>query len=80
MVKTTPHKLVPIFIDQQKFELEPGVYTAAQLLELAGENPAETTLVIRIGNDLDQLADEESFEPKPGSHFVVFHCAPTPVS
>lgn len=80
MVKTMPHKTVPIFIDQQKFELEPGLYTAAELLELAGENPAETTLVLRVGNDLNQLDDEESFAPKPGSHFVVFHCAPTPVS
>ena len=73
-------KQIPIFIDQQKFELEPGVYTAAQLLKLAGENPAETTLVLRHRNDLEQLADDYSFEPKPGSHFVVFHRDPTPVS
>ena len=43
MTATKTQKTVPIFIDQQKFELEPGVYTAAQLLELAGEDPAEGT-------------------------------------
>lgn len=77
---TKSAKQIPIFIDQQKFELEPGVYTAAQLLEMAGENPGETTLVLRHGNDLEQIADDHRFEPKPGSHFVVFHSDPTPVS
>ena len=78
--KTKAGRQVPIFIDQQKFELDPGVYTASQLLRLAGENPAQTTLVLRVGNDLEQLADDQRFQLKPGSRFVVFHCDPTPVS
>ena len=77
---TNTKMLVPIFIDQQKFELESGTYSGTQLLELAGEDPAETILVLRVGNDLKQLARDERFEPKPGSHFVVFHCHATPVS
>lgn len=80
MTAATTKELVSIFIDQQEFELEPGVCTASQLLELAGENPAETILVLRIGDDLDQLSSDKGFEPKPGSRFVVFHCGPTPVS
>lgn len=76
--KTT--KLIPIFIDQQKIEIEPRVYTAAMLLEIAGEDPSETGLVLRTGNDLTQFADEDTLEPRPGSKFVVFHCDPTPVS
>jgi hypothetical protein len=80
MSATTTTKLVPIFIDQQKFELEPGVYTAAQLLQIAGENPAETILVLKLGNELPQLPPNERFELKPGSRFVVFHCDATAVS
>ena len=73
-------KLVPIFIDQQKFELEPGIYTAARLLEIAGENPAETILVLKLGNELTQLPPTAEFLLKPGSRFVVFHCDATAVS
>lgn len=72
--------LVPIFIDQQKFELEPRVYTAMEILQLAGEDPAKTILVLRKGNELEQLAKDARVDPKPGSRFVVFHCDPTPVS
>lgn len=77
---TESKRMVPVFIDQQKFELEPRAYTSAQLLLLAGEDPAQTTLVLRVGNDLEQLDNDHIFEPKPGSHFVVFHRDPTPVS
>ncbi len=80
MVATETQKLVTILIDQHKCELEPGIYTAAQLLELAGENPAETILVLKLGNELAQLPANEQFELKPDSRFVVFHCDATPVS
>jgi len=80
MAKTKTLKVIPIFIDKQKIEIEPGTYTASELLEMAGENPTETTLVLRVGNDLKQLANDETVEPKPGSQFVVFHTGPTPVS
>ena len=80
MLATKAKELVTISIDQQKCELEPGIYTAAQLLELAGENPAEAILVLRLGDELTQLPPNERFELKPDSRFVVFHCDPTTVS
>ena len=80
MTTTITRKPTTIFIDQQKFELDAEKYTAVELLELAGEDPSQTILVLRIGNDLKQLKKDSYFEPKPNSRFVVFHCDPTPVS
>jgi len=68
-----------VFIDQQKFELEDRPYTPRELLTLAEENPAETTLVLKKG--LEKLTDlDRPLEIKTGTHFVVFHNEPTPVS
>jgi hypothetical protein len=70
-----------IFIDQQQFKLENREYTPRELLKLAGDDPAETTLVLKHGNDLEKLTDlDKGFLPKNGEHFVVFHNSPTPVS
>lgn len=80
MTTDITQKATTIFIDQQKFELEAERYTAAQLLELAGEDPTQTILVLRIGDRLEQLEKNSPFEPKADSRFVVFHCDPTPVS
>ena len=80
MTVTVIQKTITIFIDQQKFQIEEGKYTPAQLLQLAGEDPSQTILVLRIGDDLEQLKKDSYFEPKPKSRFVVFHCDPTPVS
>ena len=56
-------------------------YSVRELLELAGENPAETTLVLRHGNELTKLTDlNQEIDVKNGTHFVVFHNGPTPVS
>lgn len=77
----TKTKQVIIHIDQQKFELEPRIYTAGELLRIAGENPAETTLVLKHGNDLKKFENpEEQIEIGNGMQFVVFHNGPTPVS
>lgn len=77
----TKTKQVVIHIDQQKFELEPRAYTARELLVLAAENPAETTLVLKHGHELKKFENaDESIEVKNGMHFVVFHNGPTPVS
>ena len=74
------HDIV-IFIDQQQFKLEDRDYTPRDLLKLAGDDPAETTLVLKHGNELKKFTDPElPFHPKNGEHFVVFHNAPTPVS
>ena len=80
MTTTIGQKTITIFIDQQKFQIEADKYTPAQLLELAGEDPSQTILVLRIGIELKQLKKDSYFEPKPDSRFVVFHCDPTPVS
>ena len=72
---------VVFFIDQQKFKAEDRAYTPRELLVLAGENPDETTLVLRHGHDLTKLTDlDQHLEIKNGEQFIVFHNGPTPVS
>jgi multiubiquitin len=72
---------VVFFIDQQQFKLEDREYTVRELLQLAGEDPQETTLVRRHGNDLVKLTDlDQRIRIENGTHFVVFHNGPTPVS
>ena len=79
--KTDTAGEVVFFIDQQRFKVEDREYTVRELLGLAGENPQETTLVQREGNDLTKLTDlEQRLRIKEGTHFVVFHNGPTPVS
>jgi hypothetical protein len=82
MSTETKHKdQVVILIDQQRFRLDDRGYTARELLQLAGEDPAETTLVLRHGNDLRKYNDlNENIDLNNGMHFVVFHNGPTPVS
>ena len=80
-VQTKGKQEVIFFIDQQKFTAEERPYTVRELLVLAGENPEETTLVLRHGNDLTKLTDlEQRIEIKNATHFVVFHNGPTTVS
>lgn len=70
-----------IFIDKKKFELEVDSITVGELLTLAGEDPAETTLVLREGNDLHKYTDpNEVLDLKDGLQYVVYHNEPTPVS
>jgi hypothetical protein len=77
----TKTKQVVIHIDQQKFALEPRPYTARELLTLAGENPAETTLVLKHGHELKKFEkQDEPIDLQNGMQFVVFHNGPTPVS
>ena len=72
---------IVIFIDQEQLKLEDRQYTPRELLKLAGDDPAETTLVLKHGNDLETLTDlDKAFQPNNGEHFVVFHNSPTPVS
>ena len=80
-VHTKGDASVVFFIDQQQFKIEEGEYTVRDLLVLAGEDPNETTLVLRHGNELTKLTDlDQRLEIKNGTHFVVFHNGPTPVS
>jgi len=72
---------IVIFIDKQQFKLDARAYTPRELLVLAGENPEETTLVEKQGNELNKHTDfDKPIQLKNGMHFVVFHNAPTPVS
>jgi len=55
--------------------------TVRELLELAGEEPSETTLVFRHGNEQKKYAGLDEVVPlQNGMHFVVYHNTPTPVS
>jgi len=79
--KTKGHEDTVFFVDKQEFKVEDRTYTVGEVLEMAGEDPAQTTLVRRDGDDLTKLTDvDEQLDIKPGTHFVVFHNGPTPVS
>jgi hypothetical protein len=74
-------KQVVFFIDQEKFTQEDDSSTVRELLEMAGEDPNETTLVLRHGNKTTEFTDlDQVVKVKNGTHFVVFHNGPTPVS
>ena len=71
---------IEIYIDKEKFTIDNEKQTAAELLKLAKEDPAETTLVLKLGNDLVKFKDDDDVVLKNGMQFVVFHDGPTPVS
>lgn len=78
---TAKGKQVVFFIDQEKFTKENSSFTVRELLEMAGEDPSETTLVLRHGNETTEFTDlNQVVEVKNGTHFVVFHNGATPVS
>jgi hypothetical protein len=75
-----PPKIV-FFVDQEKFEVETETLTVRQILVLAKEDPASTTLVEKVGNETIKHTDlDEVIHLKDGMKFVVFHNGPTPVS
>lgn len=82
MQNQTKTDKVVFFIDQQKFEVpEDRQYTVRDLLVLAGEDPQETTLVLRHGDQLTKFSGlDQVIDIKNGTHFLVFHNGPTPVS
>lgn len=72
---------VVFFIDKQQFKADPRPYSVRELLEMAGEDPAETTLARRKGNELERYSNpDELIQIENGTHFVVLHNGPTPVS
>lgn len=80
--KVKDQKQIVFFVDQQKFTVdEHQQFTVRQIIELAGENPAETTLVLKKGKDPVKLTGlDQIVELKDGAHFVIYHNGPTPVS
>ena len=71
---------IVFFIDKEQFTTDNEKQTAAELLELAKEDPTETTLVLKEGNGLTKFKDHDIVYLKNGMHFVVFHDGATPVS
>jgi hypothetical protein len=81
-VKTeTEHEIV-FFIDKQQFKTrQTELSVRAILQDFAKEDPTQTTLVLRHGNDLDKHTNlDEIISLKNGMKFVVYHNTPTPVS
>ena len=80
--KPTHPKKIEFFIDKQRFETDQPNQTPRTLLrDFAGEDPEQTTLVLKQGNELHKYTNlDEPIVLKNGMHFVVFHNTPTPVS
>ena len=55
---------IEIYIDKEKFTIDNEKQTAAELLKLAKEDPAETTLVLKLGNDLVKFKDDDDVYPQ----------------
>ncbi len=72
---------IVFFIDKQQFTTDREKLTATELLrDYAEEDPSETTLVLKEGNNLTKFNDNDEVSLKNGMHFVVFHDGPTTVS
>ncbi|HEX8946946.1 MAG TPA: hypothetical protein VF829_01905 [Candidatus Paceibacterota bacterium] len=81
MDKDKTHSKTVFSIDKQKFEVETDHLSVRQLLELAQEDPAQTTLALKKGNDLQKYTDlAENISLKDGMKFVILHNEPTTVS
>ena len=75
-------KEIVFFIDNEKFETDQATLTVRTLLvEYAKEDPAQTTLALRHGNEFTKYANPEVLVAmKNGMKFIVFHNNSTPVS
>jgi hypothetical protein len=75
------HEIV-FFIDKQQFKTTQAQQSVRALLQdFAKEDPAQTTLVLKKGNDIIKFTNlDELITLENGMKFVVFHNSPTPVS
>lgn len=75
-------KGVVFFIDKQQFKADTARLSVRSLLvEYAKEDPAQTTLVLRQGNELRKFENlDEVITVENGDKFTVFHNGPTTVS
>lgn len=73
---------ITFFIDKEKFETEKRELSVrALLVEYAKEDPAMTTLALKLGNEIKKYTDlNELILMRNGMKFIVFHNEPTPVS
>ena len=79
--KETEHEFV-FFIDMQQFKTNQSELSVRTILqEFAKEDPTQTTLVLRHGNEQVKYTNlDEIISLKNGMKFVVYHNTPTPVS
>ena len=75
-------KEVTFFIDKEKFKAdEHNLSVKTLLVDFAKEDPTQTTLARREGNELIKYTNLETIvHIKNGMQFVVLHNSPTPVS
>jgi hypothetical protein len=75
------HK-INFFIDKEKFETDEQELSVNTLLvDFAKEDPTQTTLVLKHGNELKKFTNlDEMVQMENGMHFLVYHNSPTPVS
>ena len=75
------HEVV-FFIDKQQFKSDKSDLSVRTLLvDLAKEDPNQTTLASKHGNDLTKYTNlDQIIHVENGMKFVVLHNTPTPVS
>lgn len=75
-------KEVVFFIDKQQFKSEiEDLSVRTLLVDFAKEDPTQTTLAKKHGNDLTKYPDlDQVIHIENGMKFVVLHNGPTPVS
>lgn len=73
---------IVFFIDKKQYKTDVTETTAKDLLiDFAKEDPVETTLVLKVGNDITKYEDNnQAITLENGMHFAVFHDGPTTVS
>lgn len=73
---------VVFFIDKQQFKVDQAQQSVRALLQdFSKEDPTQTTLVLKKGNDILKYTNlDEVISIENGMKFVVFHNTPTPVS
>jgi hypothetical protein len=81
-VRTEKGKEIVFFIDKQQFKTEQTELTVRVLLaDYAKDDPSQTTLVLKQGNDLTKYTNlDEVIHLENGMKFLVYHNTPTPVS
>jgi hypothetical protein len=81
-VKIQNETEIVFFIDKRQFKAEQAELTVRVLLtDYAKEDPSQTTLVLKHGNDLKKYTNlDEVIHLKNGMKFLVYHNTPTTVS
>jgi hypothetical protein len=76
------HREIVFFVDKEQFKTELTELTVRQILEdFAKEDPNETTLALKHGNERQKYTDLSfSITLANGMQFIVFHEGPTTVS